>query len=284
MKRHKQFFDEHIQAYIQPESTGPLKYEGEEFKWVFLAIPKNGLCTFTEFFNKHGWIKKPLWQLVEKDPIRYTEPNEKAQRSHFRMEKTECFKFFSTIRNPHSRHTKGIVEQFTRLSGEISWIDAFSEKERPPYVTHGPFVGDWIVKELERNPALLNFVLTSSEDQHSIPVTSLLPPTLNPYSITWIPIDYEIPTEELINLFFLKNNIRLRITKGERVHVSDPDIKRAQNYIEDKKKDNESYWRNYTPHVLGDDMYLYNHVISQHEDKREFLEMCIRDLGLRESV
>ena len=58
--------------------------------FYYFAIPKNGLTTFTEFFEKRKWQRVNLWN----------------EFSHGNTNIT----IFAHIRNPYERYIKGVVE------------------------------------------------------------------------------------------------------------------------------------------------------------------------------
>jgi hypothetical protein len=82
--------------------------------YVYLAIPKNGLCTHTEFFERKGWRPRNIMELGS-------------------VCGTQLI-YISHIRKPINRYIKGIVQSFKNSDT----IDGFIEKmeKDPTYLRH----------------------------------------------------------------------------------------------------------------------------------------------------
>jgi len=190
--------------------------------FIYFAVPKNGLITFADFFRRNGWEWVDLNQCSQ-DGTNYT--------------------YFSHIRNPHSRHTKGIVEMLKSY-----------------FVLEGGI--EKVYEVLHQDERIARLLMLTVLDQHTIPITTLLPKKIDPYSVHWIPLDHDKYTsEELTNRFFEEHNIDLRVEKEDRKHQSGGRIKDVQNRIDDLKNTTNHYKGYFTSSILRDDLMLYDRVV-----------------------
>ena len=204
--------------------------------YVYLAIPKNGLCSHSEYFLRKGWQPRHIWE--------------------WGIQCTTELTFFSHIRNPVNRYVKGIVQSLKNND----MIPNFIER-------------------MEKEPDLLKYVLTSVNDDHTSPITSMFPPTISPYQVNWIPMDHPNPkwnSNFLTNQFFREVNLPYKIEKKDVVHVSDQQHRRVQDYVKhkmfnEKNAPRRGYGCFYTAVMAGDDL-LYKHVMRQFKVREPYLE------------
>jgi len=214
-------------------------------KFVYLGIPKNGLISFTDFFKRNGW--------------QYVHPNTNEFRGIFsphNIEKNNLI-MFGSIRDPHSRHIKGLAEQYTRIAKHND--NAFDLKYK-----------DKLEQVFRRNNPMVEFFLSSMLDEHTLPVTKMIPSCVNPYLVNWIPIDHpDHPSEKLMNLFFKENGLNLEMPLDQkRAHVSGGHQKFLQHLISARLEEKRRYYdRFYTKSLLTEDIRLYDHTMKLYREK-----------------
>lgn len=193
--------------------------------FIYFAVPKNGLMTFTRFFIKNGWESVNLNSMAKDD---------------------NTYIYFSHIRNPHSRHTKGLAQLMHSY-----------------FVTYGGI--KYAYELLSKDKDLAKLFMGITLDEHTLPISSLLPEDINPYSIDWIPLDHpNYSSEDLTNRFFKKHGIDLKIELDDRLHVSNPEKRELNNLIDNIKDDVENYKLFFTSGILKKDLVLYDTVIKRY--------------------
>ena len=174
----------------------------------------------------------------------------------------EQYFFFGHIQNPYMRHVKGLTETAIRTLGDLKGIP----------------------DKLRSDRDLLQMLLTSVNDEHCSPITKMLPPYVNPYSVNWIPLDYKIESEVLTNQFFDEYGFGYKIKKSHRAHVSGVVEKEIQEIIRKELfVDSDWPWPNiregYTAFfniVLAEDLLLYEHVLRQYDRRYDYLQSVIK--------
>ena len=210
--------------------------------FVYFGIPKNGLISFTEFFKKNGW--------------QYRHPKTSEFKSLFDRSNLKNLVLFGSISNPHSRHIKGLTEQYLRVAKHND--DAFHLSNR-----------DELNNTFKATNPLVDFFLSSTLDEHTLPITKMIPSVVDPYKVDWIPIDYPgHPSEELMNLFFKENNLKLEMELNNRKHVSSKNAKYLQDLISRRMEGKKQYYdRFYTNSILEDDLKLYDYTMNKYKEK-----------------
>lgn len=194
--------------------------------FVYFAVPKNGLMTFTHFFRTNGWESVNL-NILAKDENTYT--------------------YFSHIRNPHLRHTKGLAQ----LMNNYLWSKGGIK---------------YACELLSKDEDLAKLYMGIALDEHTLPISSLLPEEINPYSINWILLDHpEYTSEDLTNRFFEKHGIDLKLELDDRKHVSNDEKQKLHHMIDELKEDFPNYKQLFTSGILKKDLDLYDKIMKDME-------------------
>lgn len=185
-------------------------------QWVYLKCAKNGCMTYSEFLKRHGWKEIDLF---DND----LNLNEMILWGH--------------ITDPHHRHTRG-VEQYV-LANSIN------------------------VQEEKIEKLLVSGVF----DEHTYSLSMMLG-SLWHLPIHWIPLDatitkwnqfpeppQELNGDDLTNLFFQSQEIDLKITLQDRLHVS-TDFK-IRDYIKQLKEKYHTNYQKLVKNFLQQDLMLY---------------------------
>ena len=195
-------------------------------QWVYIKCAKNGCMTYSEFLKRHGWQEIDL---VENQ----LNLNQMILWGH--------------LTEPHHRHTRG-VEQYV-LANSINVREEKIEK----------------------------FLVSGVFDEHTYSLSMMLGP-LWYLPIHWIPLDAKItkwnqypqPPEELngddlTNLFFQEQGIDLKITLGDRLHVSTNF--EIRDYINELKQKHYSNYQKLVKNFLQQDLMLYTKIVNDYNKK-----------------
>lgn len=195
-------------------------------EYVYIGIPKNALNNYTTFFRKHHW-KALSWDNASKNS------NEKI--------------YFSHIRSPHERHTKGLTEFLIRRM----------------YPTSPKKIADILI---ENNKTISDTLISSVTDEHTTPISFML--DYQNIDINFILLDDpEYTSEQLTNSFFEENGLGFYQKQNSRKHVSNADKKTLQQVIRDIKENSIHYNSVFAPTILGSDLLLYERLLKKKNDK-----------------
>ena len=204
-------------------------------KYVYLAIPKNGLCTHSEFFLRKGWTPRHIWEWGHNS--------------------TADLVFFSHIRDPYNRYAKGLVQSLKNADLIPEFLERM--KKDPTYLRYVLTS----VNDDHTSPISEMFPPTISPFQVNwIPMDHPNP--------KWT-------SDFLTNQFFREYNLPYKLTLKDRTHVSDKHHRKVQDFIKNKIYNSrngnprEGYGFFYTT-VLSKDMVLYKHVMRQYKSKEAF--------------
>jgi len=151
------------------------------------------------------------------------------------------------IRNPVERYIRGIVQSLIGEGKDMSFLEKISD-----------------------DPTLLFYVLTSVNDNHTSPFSPMIPPSISPYQINWIPMDHPKRSANFfLNQLFREINLPYTIGEENVVHKADPEVKQMQNFVREQMLDSDGKLRKkfntFRSAVLSEDENIYRHVMRQYK-------------------
>lgn len=213
--------------------------------FYYFAIPKNGLTTFIEFFEKRKWQRVNIWN----------------EFSHGNTNIT----IFAHIRNPYERYIKGIVESI--ISKDLMHPKDF----------------DFIENMIVENPRWADYITTAVTDDHTGPFSNMIPSFISPYQINWIPLDHpEFNSNFLLNHFFREHNLPIKINEDKVLNKAQPETKKMREILRKHMYRSDEYAEHarqfFEKSIMSEDVQIYNHVMRQYEVKTPYL----RSVALQE--
>jgi hypothetical protein len=202
--------------------------------FVYLAIPKNGLCTHTEFFQRKGWKPKHIWDLA--------------------MECNTNRVFIGHIRKPINRYIKGITQSLKndekitvfmkKMERDPSFLryvlTSVNDDHTSPFTdmfppTISPYQVNWIPMDHPKWDS--NFLLNQLFREFNLP--------------------YVIEKKDIVHKSDEKP-LELQKYIREKMCFPNGDIRPG--------------WGAFERTMLGQDQLVYNHVMQQYKVRERFYE------------
>ena len=188
------------------------------------------------------------------------------------LENGENLTFFSHIQNPHTRHTKGIVQLLHKYNVAKRRNQGLHEEVE--WGAHQ--VNDLISK----NEEAFSFIAHCIFDEHTVSISDLFFDNgIDINDVNWIPMDHpQYSSEELTDRFLMENGFRFRCREEDgyiRRNISSDMARINHQYISDLKQvgavqegspiNAGEYYRLYfTPAILRKDLDLYRSVMEKY--------------------
>ena len=150
------------------------------------------------------------------------------------------------IRNPIERYIRGIVQSLLGENKDISFLE-----------------------KMEDDPTALFCILTSVNDQHTTPISPMIPSSISPYQINWIPMDHpKWSANFLLNQLFRELSLPYVIGEEDVIHKADSKAKRMQDFVRKKMLNPDGTLRKefnkFRSAILSEDFNIYNHVMHRY--------------------
>ena len=205
-------------------------------KYYYFGIPKNGVLAHKKFFKDHGWKEEPVWNL------------------HENKISTDVI-IIAHIRNPIERYIRGVVESLLTSTGKAKDM-SFLEK-------------------IKDDPTSLFYMLTSVNDNHTAPFSPMIPPSISPYQINWIPMDHpKWSSNFLLNQLFRELNLPYIIGEENIIHKAGPKVKQMQNFIRERMLNSDGTLKKefctFHSAILSEDQNIYNYVMAQYNARENY--------------
>ena len=92
---------------------------------------------------------------------------------------------------------------------------------------------DFIERMIVENPRWVDYITTAVTDDHTCPISNMIPSFISPYQINWIPLDHpEFNSNFLLNHFFREHNLPIKIKENKVLNKAEIEAKKYERDFE----------------------------------------------------